>query len=833
MNDRRSKKKAKQFTENRLEKKRVTVAEQEKIRAKEEQKRRNRKHSMHVVRAVKKTSEPTYLTMVFSVILNLLLGTGFTLMLTSTYNLPVNIYIFIPLLLLLSLGISYCHGQKEKLTSFLLAGLLASTVWCFFMTDLFHTNAQTRLVYSTLQQRVFHAWKPMWEADLLIERRRDVTILMWLVNFIPTYFTSLTIEKRRSIFLSLIWYIPLLFGATVTSSMTPKAIPCQLAVAGILLLLIFHFVRRLGDTSTDKRMLMITAPVLILSFLIGGLFPKESYSYDKLAASHFQELRGFIQDLRGRLKIGGEPEKEEEQEEKGPGYVGSISFSEAENPIPFMNVFEEDLSKVGFFEPDDTKLMTISRFFNDTENHSVLVNNRMIYLRSTCMEIMSGNSWRTFSPSEERELTDFYSEDNECPQSEADFVLRVRTLYPFEAYLVPYYTDHFYISEESKYSDLDIITHTTWNLYERIPNSGVQDYDYAFNTTPRKSQPEWNPDYLEEEVYGVCLEVPEKTKNSILKIKKLPDWYKELLDGTRTMTTSEKVNAVVEYVRKLHPYDPDTPYPPEGADFVTWFITQSKTGFCVHYATTAAVLLRLIGVPTRYATGYLVGSDPFVASNDVLMRDAHAWFEFFDPDYGWVLDDPTPGNAFNVSYYNAYAIAKEYGDMNYDYRETPTPSPTPSPTPTPTVAPVQGTIYGPTLSPNPTATPIPESTFGLPFKLPPVILVILLVLVIVAAVLALLRLLYVLFWKIRFKKDPLSRRAIEYTRYFNMHLYILEAADSRVVRSIFTKAEYSNENITEEELKKLIRFGLHNLDKQIPGRNVLRRMLSKILRVSL
>ncbi len=833
MNDRRSKKKTKQFTENRLEKKRVTVAEQEKIRAKEEQKRRSRMHSMRVVRAVKKSSEPTFLTMIFSVILNLLLGTGFTLMVTSTYRLPVNVYIFVPLLALLSLGISYCHGQKEKLTSVLLAGLLASTVWCFFMTDLFRTNAQTRFVYSTLQQRVFHAWKPMWDAEQLIDRRRDVTVLMWLVNFIPTYFTSLTIEKRRNIFLSLIWYVPFLFCATVTSRMTPKAIPCQLAVAGILLLLIFQFVRRLGDASTDKRMLMITAPVLLLSFLIGGLFPKEGYSRDKLAASHFQELRGFVQDLGKRLKIGGQPEDEENQEEQLPGYVGSISFADEESLVPSMNILEEDLSKVGFFEPEDTKLMTISRYFNDTENHSVIVNNRMVYLRSTCMEVMGGNSWRTYSPSEERELTDFYSEENECPQSEADFVLRVHTLYPFEAYLVPYYTDHFYISEESKYADLEIDTRTSWILYERIPNSGAQDYDYAFNTTPQKSQPEWNPEYLEEEVYGVCLEVPEKTKESILKIKKLPDWYKELIDGTRTMTTGEKVNAVVEYVRKLHPYDINTPYPPEGADFVTWFITQSKTGFCVHYATTAAVLLRLIGVPTRYATGYLVSSDPFVASNDVSMKDAHAWFEFFDPDYGWVLDDPTPGNAINVSYYNAYAIAKQYGDMNYDFRETPTPSPTPSPTPTPTKAPVQGTIYGPTMSPTPTVTPIPESTFGLPFKIPSVILVILLVLVITAAVIALLRFLYNLFWKIRFKKDSLNLRAIEYTRYFNMHLHILEAADSRVVRSIFTKAEYSNESITEEELEKLIRFGLHNLDKQIPGRNVLRRMLSKILRVSL
>lgn len=824
----RSRKTKKQFTENRLEKKRVTVAEQEKIRAKEELKKRKRTHSVKVVRAVRKSSEPTYLTLIFSVILNLILGTGFSLMLTSTYSLPVNVYVFVPFLLLISLGISYCHAQKEKLTPFLLATMLTLLVWCFFMTDTLRINAQTRYAYSVLQQRVFHGWRPMFEgAEVLRDKRRDITVLLLLVNFIPTYFTSLTVEKRKNILISAVWYIPFLFCSTITTRMTPDGIPCLLAVSGILLLLIFQFVRRLGDKNTDKRMLIITAPVVLLCLLIGGLFPKESYDKDKMAAAHLTELRGLMQDLRKRLMISETPEDEEPEE--GSKYAGSILFDESETILSANTV--EDLSKMGYFDPPDQKIMFISRYYNDTENHYVTSTTRLIYLRSTCMEIMDGNSWRPYTTPELKEPAYFYTEENDVPKREADFVIRIKSYFPTDTFLVPSYTDHFYISEESKYADLGIEPHTFWNLQERIPSNGVTDYDYAFNLVPQKATPEWNPDYLENEVYGVCLEVPEKTREGILKSKKIPKWYREVLDGTLTMTTSEKVYGVVEFVKNLHPYDQQTPYPPEGSDFVTWFITQAKSGFCVHYATTAAVLLRMIGVPTRYVTGYLTGSDVFVSGSEISMRDAHAWFEFFDPDYGWILDDATPGNAITAGHFNAYAIATEYGDMNYSFPATPTP--TPSPTPTPTTAPVHGTIYRPTLSPTPTVTPVPESTFGLPFKIPQVILVIPLVLVIVAAVLALLRLLYVLFWKIRFKKDSLSRRAIEYTRYFNMHGHILEAPDSRVVRSIFTKAEYSNESITEKELEKLIRFGLHNLDKQIPGRNVLRRMISKILRVSL
>ena len=41
--------------------------------------------------------------------------------------------------------------------------------------------------------------------------------------------------------------------------------------------------------------------------------------------------------------------------------------------------------------------------------------------------------------------------------------------------------------------------------------------------------------------------------------------------------------------------------------------------------------------------------------------DAHAWIEYFHPDYGWIMDDPTPGNQTAASYYNYKAILTEYG----------------------------------------------------------------------------------------------------------------------------------------------------------------------------
>ena len=68
-------------------------------------------------------------------------------------------------------------------------------------------------------------------------------------------------------------------------------------------------------------------------------------------------------------------------------------------------------------------------------------------------------------------------------------------------------------------------------------------------------------------------------------------------------------------------------------------------------------------------------------------------------------------------------------------------------------------------------------------------------------------------------------------QYFAMHGRILPSSLSRVAASIYQKAEYSDEPISEEELARLIRFGKHNLSIQRIGRPAMHRALSRILDV--
>ena len=125
------------------------------------------------------------------------------------------------------------------------------------------------------------------------------------------------------------------------------------------------------------------------------------------------------------------------------------------------------------------------------------------------------------------------------------------------------------------------------------------------------------------------LQVPEALRSAL----------EDLLSGEGLYGSSPA--AIADWVRNLAVYDLETPRLPEGEDFVLYFLTQSRQGYCVHFATATAMLLRTLGIPARYVTGYAVSG----AANEyhtVTEDNAHAWVEYYDATLGWLPLDPTP-----------------------------------------------------------------------------------------------------------------------------------------------------------------------------------------------
>ena len=76
------------------------------------------------------------------------------------------------------------------------------------------------------------------------------------------------------------------------------------------------------------------------------------------------------------------------------------------------------------------------------------------------------------------------------------------------------------------------------------------------------------------------------------------------------------------------------------------FLTQDRAGYCQQFSGTMALMLRMLGIPSRVATGFAPGGrDP--ERNNFLVddTDAHDWVEVFFPSIGWVTFDPTPAAA--------------------------------------------------------------------------------------------------------------------------------------------------------------------------------------------
>jgi protein-glutamine gamma-glutamyltransferase len=111
-------------------------------------------------------------------------------------------------------------------------------------------------------------------------------------------------------------------------------------------------------------------------------------------------------------------------------------------------------------------------------------------------------------------------------------------------------------------------------------------------------------------------------------------------------------------------------------DPIAYFLFERKAGHCEYFASTMAVLLREVGVPTRVVTGFRGGEWNDLTGNFIIRaKDAHSWVEVYFPGLGWYSFDPTPaGGAPVVSTWSRMQLyldaAQEFWRewvVNYDY----------------------------------------------------------------------------------------------------------------------------------------------------------------------
>ncbi len=193
----------------------------------------------------------------------------------------------------------------------------------------------------------------------------------------------------------------------------------------------------------------------------------------------------------------------------------------------------------------------------------------------------------------------------------------------------------------------------------------------------------------QELVYQSCLQIPEELKPSLEQAAKEAGLfeaaaaYPSLKDGENHPLNPDDEASLARYkelqsqrlgiAARLKRYfatefsytmSPGTT--PRNEDVVDYFLHTQKRGYCAHFASSSALLLRYMGIPTRYVEGYMCTAtdimDGTPVSDDasgwqsnaseleksgvveVQLSDgsAHAWIEIWLDGYGWIPYEMTP-----------------------------------------------------------------------------------------------------------------------------------------------------------------------------------------------
>ena len=239
----------------------------------------------------------------------------------------------------------------------------------------------------------------------------------------------------------------------------------------------------------------------------------------------------------------------------------------------------------------------------------------------------------------------FQTSPNEIDKQEIDYTIQYTGLWNRFAYL-PYLVDLAALEDEVTFlGDSTIqknwgrrsihvraLNHSLgYNVSEFTPQEGITDVSVFY-------------DEFVKDVYRDQFKRPEgfetDNENSV---------YLQMLQDMVSSNNARIMYAqfVCRMLKRNYEYSLNLDAVPDGEDPIEYFINESGKGYCVHFASAAVYLLRNIGIPARYVSGYHVDAKSFQESEggyiaSVVDRDAHAWAEIYLSNTGWVPIDPTP-----------------------------------------------------------------------------------------------------------------------------------------------------------------------------------------------
>ena len=440
-------------------------------------------------------------------------------------------------------------------------------------------------------KRTIDEWSYGSGESVKIPSGASVTFLIVLFSFCTAFLFSWVITRRRSLLWLTFIAAPLnILCHTVQSPSTW----CTLLFTGTLAILILtHSVRKHDSAKGAKLSVQLSLPLAILAAVILCIFPESGYDENSMPYSLKYDLEYAFICLGSDIYYGIFDTSSEDDTVYDGTNTGDIEQW-------------ADLETLGPLELSDEPVMSVYVEKPGT-----------YYLRGFAFSLYQDNSWFMCTADD---LTDMHlmpPADILPDQQENDYSYITIETYNIEPILFfPYYSTSSSVPT-AMFGDA-YLDNTEWST----------EYTIEYTEAPYGLYDESYLDFA----YANCTYLPEGLREELLKIAKEA--------GIRDAKSNVYLAYQVEsYIKNAAVYDLNATPPPEGSDPILYFLTESRRGYCVHFASACTAMLRALGVPARFVTGYAFSTEGNWAA--VLGKHAHAWTEYYNPYYGWMPLEPT------------------------------------------------------------------------------------------------------------------------------------------------------------------------------------------------
>ena len=465
---------------------------------------------------------------------------------------------------------------------------VAVTVWT--IVDGVFLESAEGFVYSLTQvYSKGYGWPILRWTDVPIEEHiAEIPVILTLLGSLLSLCASWSLCRGQSVTPALLFSCLILGLCFVVTDKVPDTTWVFLVFFAGAMLLIPGALRFYNEQEGRKLTAAILVPVFLCVLLLFAFVPKNGYNGDVRA-------KAWTKTIVRTLRLDALWEK----------LTGEV-FSDSVNTVGAV-----DLSLVGKQSYLDTEYLTVKANSYET-----------LYLRSRALDTYDGRSWT--NSGEKTYL--IWPDEDRLEQLIGE--VEISTKYAHAMMYLPYYTvsldmDDYPAGKENthklrEYSVACARMPTQQEMLSLYPSAGTNLHEFAVDT-------------------GALTALPDSTQR----------WARQTVEELTAGIESyyHKALAIARYVESSAAYDLKTARMPVGeADFARWFLEESDTGYCIHYATAAAVLLRAAGIPARYVTGYMVQAKAGEAVS-VLDSDAHAWVEYWLPAFGWTVLEATPAES--------------------------------------------------------------------------------------------------------------------------------------------------------------------------------------------